>query len=187
VIVVDISMPNLNGLEAIRQLQKRGVRAKTIVVTMHAGVDFAVQALRLGVSGYVLKVDASEELARAMQEALAGRHYITPSIANDVTEILMQRPGQASADDETWSKVSAREREVLQLVAEGHGWLEGWKRRKKCRPTNHSPVRETRIQPYTASKGRLTVVRRPGDTRAKPGKGRLYRLYVSFVPAAFMS
>jgi two-component system NarL family response regulator len=89
-------------------------------VDQDTGVDFAVQALRLGVSGYVLKVDASEELARAIQEALAGRHYITPSIATDVTEILRQRPGQASADDEPWSKVTAREREVLQLIAEGH-------------------------------------------------------------------
>ena len=123
-IVVDISMPKLNGLEAIRQLRKREVRAKTVVLTMHAGVDFAVQALRLGVSGYVLKIDASEELMRATKEALAGRLYVTPSIAKDVMEILMQGPGPTSADEEPWSKVTAREREVLQLVAEGHKMAE---------------------------------------------------------------
>lgn len=124
VIVVDISMPNLNGLEAIRQIGKRRVRAKTVVLTMHAGVDFAVQAMRLGVSGYVLKVDASEELTRAVEEALAGRLYITPSIEKDVLEILMQDPGAMSEQEEPWSKVTAREREVLQLVAEGRKMAE---------------------------------------------------------------
>jgi DNA-binding NarL/FixJ family response regulator len=120
VIVADIGMPSLNGLEAIRKIMKRGVEAKIIFVTMHAGVDFAVQALRLGVSGYVLKVDASEELVRALKEALAGRLYITPSIAQDVMSALTESPKRASEDDEPWSRLTAREREVLQLVAEGH-------------------------------------------------------------------
>lgn len=124
VIVVDISMPNLNGLEAIRQFQKRGVRAKTIVVTMHAGVDFAVQALRLGVSGYVLKVDASEELARAVGEALADQLYISPSIAKDVMALLMEAPGKPPEEDALWHSLTDREREVLQLVAEGHKMTE---------------------------------------------------------------
>jgi DNA-binding NarL/FixJ family response regulator len=124
VIVADIGMPSLNGLEAIRKIKKRGVEAKIIFVTMHAGVDFAVQAFRLGVSGYVLKVDASEELVRALKEALAGRLYITPSIAQDVMTALMESPKRASEDDEPWSRLTAREREVLQLVAEGHKMTE---------------------------------------------------------------
>ena len=124
VIVVDISMPNLNGLEAIRQLRKRGVRAKIIVVTMHAGVDFAVQALRLGVSGYVLKVDASEELARAVREALADRLYISPSIAKDVMTLLMEAPNRPPEEDAQWDSLTDREREVLQLVAEGRKMTE---------------------------------------------------------------
>jgi DNA-binding NarL/FixJ family response regulator len=120
VIVADIGMPSLNGLEAVRQLQKRGIEAKVVFVTMHAGVDFAAQALRMGVSGYVLKVDASEELGRAIKEALAGRLYITPSIAKDVMTALMDSPKLASQNSEHWLKLTAREREVLQLVAEGH-------------------------------------------------------------------
>lgn len=124
VIVADIGMPSLNGLEAVRKLQKRGVEAKIIFVTMHAGVDFAVQALALGVSGYVLKVDASEELVRAIKEALAGRLFITPSIAKDVMTALMESPKRTSEDDEPWSKLTEREREVLQLVAEGHKMAE---------------------------------------------------------------
>ena len=124
VIVADIGMPMLNGLEAVRQLQKRGVEAKVIFVTMQAGVDFAVQALRLGVSGYVLKVDASEELSRAIKEALVGRLYITPSIARDVMTALMENPKLESANGEPWLRLTGREREVLQLVAEGHKMAE---------------------------------------------------------------
>ena len=118
-IVADIGMPLLNGLEAVRKLKDRGCEAKIIVVTMHTGVEFAVQALRLGVSGYVLKVDASEELARAIKDAMAGRLYITPSIAKDVMTALMESPNPDS-DEEPWQELTAREREVLQLVAEGH-------------------------------------------------------------------
>lgn len=120
VIVADIGMPSLNGLEAVRQLQKRGIEAKIIFVTMQTGIDFAVQALRLGISGYVLKVDASEELGRAINEALAGRLFITPSIAKDVMTALIDSPRLASQNSEHWLKLTAREREVLQLVAEGH-------------------------------------------------------------------
>jgi len=123
VIVADIGMPSLNGLEAIRQIQKRGVKAKIIFVTMHTGIDFAVQALGLGVSGYLLKVDASEEIARAVKEALAGRLYITPSIAKDVMTTLMERSNTPSGE-EPWTKLTGREREVLQLVAEGHRMAE---------------------------------------------------------------
>ena len=123
VIVADIGMPNLNGLEAIRQLQKEDVQAKIVFVTMHTGADFAVQAFRLGASGYLLKVDASEELIRAIREALAGRLYITPSIAKDVMTLLMQGP-KASPEEEPWVKLTGREREVLQLVAEGHKMAE---------------------------------------------------------------
>jgi DNA-binding NarL/FixJ family response regulator len=125
VIVADIAMPNLNGLEAMRQLQKEKLSAKVIFLTMHAGVDFAVQAFRLGASGYVLKVDASGELTRAIKEALAGRLYITPSIAKDVMMVLMEdRKAPAGDDEEPWTALTSREREVLQLVAEGHKMAE---------------------------------------------------------------
>jgi len=124
VIVADIGMPNLNGLEAIRQLKKQKLPTKVIFLTMHAGVEFAVQAFRLGASGYVLKVDASDELVRAINEALKGRLYITPSIAKDVMMALMEKPQAASEDEEPWTKLTNREREVLQLVAEGHKMAE---------------------------------------------------------------
>ncbi len=124
VIVADIGMPMLNGLEAIRQLQNRGVKSKIVFLTMHTGVELAVEAFRLGISGYVLKVDASEELTRAIKEALDGRLYITPGIAQDVMTALMESPQQESINRELWSRLTAREREVLQLVAEGHKMAE---------------------------------------------------------------
>ena len=124
VIVADIGMPLLNGLEAIRQLQKQGVEAKIIMVTMYTGVDLAVEAIRCGISGYVLKVDASEDVARAIKEALAGRLFISPGIAKDVMTTLMEGAKPASETGEPWLGVSAREREVLQLVAEGYRMTE---------------------------------------------------------------
>ena len=116
VIIADIAMPNLNGLEAIRHLQKENLKAKVIFLTMHTGVQIAVQALRLGASGYILKVDASVELIRAIQEAQAGRMFITPSIAKDVMMVLMEGSNDSLQIEEL---LTSREREVLQLVAEG--------------------------------------------------------------------
>ncbi len=124
VIVADIAMPMLNGLEAIRQLEKADLRAKIIFMTMHASVELAVQAFRLGASGYLLKQDASDELLRAMREVLNGRFYVTPAIAKDVMMTLMEGEKSADGDDEPWAKLTRREREVLQLTAEGRKMTE---------------------------------------------------------------
>lgn len=119
VIVVDIGMPKLNGLEAIRQLRKEKLKAKTIFLTMNVGVEFAIQAFQLGASGYLLKLDATDELLRAINDALAGRLYITPSIAKEVMTALIEGDTVAVRDGEPWASLTGREREVLQLVAEG--------------------------------------------------------------------
>ena len=124
VIVADISMPMLNGLEAIRQLEKADLRAKIIFMTMHANVELAVHAFRLGASGYVLKHDASDELLRAMRDVLNGRFYVTPGIAKDVMMTLMEVQKSADGDGGPWAKLTRREREVLQLVAEGRKMTE---------------------------------------------------------------
>ena len=89
-IVTDISMPGLNGLDAIRQLRKLGVSSKVIVLTMHIEPDLASRAFRAGVSGYLLKQSAGEELIGAIREVLKGRVYLTPLIAGDVITILMK-------------------------------------------------------------------------------------------------
>lgn len=109
VIVADIATPVLNGLEAIRQLKKSDLRAKILFMTMHSSVEFAVEAFRLGASGYVLKHDASDELLRAMREVLNERFYITPGIEKDVMMALMEGQKSIDGDDEPRAKLTRRE------------------------------------------------------------------------------
>jgi DNA-binding NarL/FixJ family response regulator len=116
VAVVDISMPLLNGLDALRQCKSTHSRTRFVFLTGSPDVALATRAFRLGASGYVLKHAAAEELVVAVREALAGRTYITPRIANDVLQNLMSHPSEGVKDG---SGLTIREREVLQLLAEG--------------------------------------------------------------------
>ena len=116
VAVADISMPRLNGLDALRQSKAAQYRSRFVFLTASPDVALATQAFRLGASGYVLKQAAAEELVVAIREALEGRTYITPRIANEVLQSLMSHPGE-SAD--SGLGLTLREREVLQLLAEG--------------------------------------------------------------------
>jgi DNA-binding NarL/FixJ family response regulator len=116
VVVADISMPLLNGIEVARQLQKSQSGAKIIFLTMHPDATYATEAFRAGASGYVLKSSAAGELVTAIQEALRGRTYITPLVAGDVMHKLMEGP---QPQEETSATLTQRQREVLQLVAEG--------------------------------------------------------------------
>ena len=116
VVVVDISMPLLNGLDAVRQLKKTDSSVKVVFLTMHADVDFATEAFRGGASGYLLKHSAVEELPKAINEALQGRVYITPLVAKGVLSSLMDSPAPTPSQG---VDLTSRQREVLQLVAEG--------------------------------------------------------------------
>jgi DNA-binding NarL/FixJ family response regulator len=113
VIVVDISMPLMNGLEAVRQLKKEGVTAKVIFLTMHADDRLLAEAFKCGGSGYVLKQSAGEELIAGIRQVLAGHKYVTPLIATEWAEDVGKRVG------ETKLTLTPRQREVLQLVIEG--------------------------------------------------------------------
>ena len=116
VVVVDISMPLLNGIEAVRQLKKAGSRAKVIFLTMHPDATYATRAFEAGASGFVLKHSAPSELLTAIREALRGRTYITPMIAKDLMQAYKGGPPRRQKPG---PKLTARQREVLQLVAEG--------------------------------------------------------------------
>lgn len=115
VAVTDISMPGLNGLEAIRQIKKIRPATKVIALTMHSEPALVAEALRAGASGYVLKSSAVEELERAIREVLLGRTYVTSLIAKDVFAVLMEPGGLSGAEPQ----LTARQREVLQLIGEG--------------------------------------------------------------------
>jgi DNA-binding NarL/FixJ family response regulator len=113
VIVADMAMPVMDGLEALHQLKAARIIAKVIFLTMHADAQLATAALRAGASGYVLKHSAGEELITAIQEVLQGRTYLTPLIAKDVITSLMAPEKQATV------MLTPRQREVLRLIAEG--------------------------------------------------------------------
>lgn len=117
VIVVDISMPLLNGIEAVRQIRSTDERIKVVFLTMHPDVTYAAMAFDAGASGYVLKNSASRELITAINEAMRGRTYVTPRIAGELMQTYkISRPG----DKQFERKLTHRQEEILQLLAEGH-------------------------------------------------------------------
>ena len=117
VVVLDIAMPLLNGLDAGRQLKAQRKSVKLIYLTMNPDPDLAGEALRLGASGYVLKSSAFQELKQAIHEALRGRSYITPLIAGDAVGSLIEHQTNRH-------ELTMRQREVLQLLAEGRSMKE---------------------------------------------------------------
>ncbi len=116
VIVTDISMPLLNGLDAIRQIRSRFPAIKAVVLTMHGDARMAVDAFRAGARGFVLKVSPGEELIAAIEQVAAGRAYVSPLVAKDVLEVLIEATNPEAPDA---PRLTARQREVLQLIAEG--------------------------------------------------------------------
>ena len=116
VAVVDISMPLLNGIDAGRQLLKRMPQLRLVYVSVHDDTEYVAEAFRLGASAYVLKRSASAELRTAIREALAGRAYVTPLVTKDVMGALLDPNRHPVAHHHN---LTARQREVLQLSAEG--------------------------------------------------------------------
>ena len=122
-VLLDISMPLLNGLDAARQLVKLVPAIKVIFLTMHASPTYATEAFQAGASGYLLKRSAASELQQAIRSVLSGQYYLTPLITKDVLgAVLKQRVGKRG--DVASTTLTARQREVLQLVAEGRGTKE---------------------------------------------------------------
>jgi len=110
VILVDISMPVLNGFDAVRELRKRGSESRIIFLTMHNDATFLAEALRCGASGYILKQAAGEELVNAIREVAQGNNYISPLITNLPTE---------SQTKHAQKTLTPRQREVLELISRG--------------------------------------------------------------------
>jgi DNA-binding NarL/FixJ family response regulator len=116
VIVADVSMPHLNGIDALVQLRQGGDRTPVVFLTMHRDVTFARRALDVGASGFVLKHSASVELVAAIRAALQGKTYLTPQLAGEVLEAMKEGPEQSG---DPVASLTPRQREVLQLLAEG--------------------------------------------------------------------
>jgi len=120
VVVVDIGMPLLNGLEAGRQLKEILPAVKLVFLTMNEDPDLAVEAMRAGASAYLLKKSAASELFRAIQNALKGKKYVTPKIARGMQQSFIRNPQGRSIK----KTLTTRQREVIQLLAEGKSMKE---------------------------------------------------------------
>jgi two-component system, NarL family, response regulator NreC len=118
VLVLDLMMPGLNGLEVARQLNKQASKVGVVVLSMHDDEGFVLEALANGVSAYVLKDSNSSDLVQAVREVAAGRRYLSPPLSDRAIETYQQMAKIGTMDSH--ETLTSREREVLQLSAEGH-------------------------------------------------------------------
>jgi DNA-binding NarL/FixJ family response regulator len=118
VLVLDLMMPGMNGLELLRQVAHSTPETRAIVLSMHGAQAYVREAIHSGAAGYLLKDAAPVELITAIREALAGRRYLSPALQERLGAEGLEPPGEASADP--FNALTARERQVLQLVAEGY-------------------------------------------------------------------
>lgn len=114
---LDVMMPNLNGIETAKLVRQRELKTKIIFLSMHANATYAVRALQSGALGYVLKDSDFSEVLNAVEYVMEGRRYLSTAIADEVLEMLLNAE---AGKDETLDLLSPREREILQLVAEGN-------------------------------------------------------------------
>ena len=119
VLVLDIAMPRLSGIQAAQRVRSLGVATKVVILSMHDDDTLVRQALRNGARGYLLKRSASEELVVAVRAASRGELYLSPAISAPIVDDLLAL-GSESQDSEPLDLLTPREREVLQLAAEGH-------------------------------------------------------------------
>lgn len=118
-ILMDLSMPRMDGLSAIKEIKRQRPETKILALTIHDTDDFVLQCFESGVSGYCLKDATQEELIKAIHVVLDGQTFISPGIADKVMEGYLE--GKKTLKKETaWDKLTQREREVLKLVAEGY-------------------------------------------------------------------
>jgi DNA-binding NarL/FixJ family response regulator len=118
-VLLDLSMPIVSGLDAIKEIRRVSPKTKIVVLTVHSTEEYILSALEAGAVGYVLKDAHSAELLAAIRHVLDGRHYLSPSISDTIIDGFLKGKKTPAARS-AWEKMTQREREVLKLVAEGH-------------------------------------------------------------------
>ncbi len=116
VVLMDVAMPEMNGLEAAARVVKEFPHVRVIILSMHANEEYVLQALRLGAMGYVLKDSGTNELELAVKASFQGETYLSPAVSKHVISDYLQRVGDESS---SLAQLTSRQREVLQLIAEG--------------------------------------------------------------------
>ena len=119
VLVADMSMPGLGGLELTHQALRRSPRTRVVILTMHSAEPFVLEALEQGASAYVLKDGGVAELVRAIREAVGGRRYLSPPLSDKAVAAYTPSSGTVKARDDPYERLTLRERQVLHLAAEG--------------------------------------------------------------------
>lgn len=126
VLVVDLLMPGLNGLEVTRQVSKQWSKTRVVVLSMYSSEGYVLQAMKNGAAAYVLKGSTAEDLLQAIREVKAGRRFLSPPLSMRAIEAYLERARAASSD--RYEMLTSRERQILQLLAEGSSNQESAKR-----------------------------------------------------------
>ena len=117
--LMDLSMPRMNGMDAIKEIKKRSPQTKVLVLTVHKTEEYIHAALQAGADGYILKDSTHAELGLAIKNILEGKRYISPGISESLIEGYLEGRKKANPPT-TWDTVTQREREILKLIAEGY-------------------------------------------------------------------
>jgi len=118
-VLTDLSMPRMNGMEAIKEIRRESPDTKILVLTVHRAEEYILATFRAGADGYILKDSTHSELLMAVKKVLNGRHYISPEISEKVIEGYLE--GKKTLKPRTsWETLTQREREILKLIAEGY-------------------------------------------------------------------
>jgi DNA-binding NarL/FixJ family response regulator len=144
VLVLDLNMPRLHGIEVLRQVRSSSPHTKVIVLSMHSDEPYVIEALRAGAMAYILKGSESAEISHALKEVLAGRRFLSATLSEWAINALVTKP----ASDDPLATLTARERTVIQLAAEGH--------------SNAEIAEKLFISPRTAETHRTNLLRKLG-------------------------
>ncbi len=144
VLVLDLMMPGLAGLEVARQTRQRSPQTRIVILSMHADEGYVLEALTAGASAYVLKKSTTGDLVKAIRDAIAGRRFLSPPLSDRLIDAYIEKAKGEPLDP--YNTLTPREREILQLVAEGH--------------TNAAIATRLSISPRTVEMHRASLMRK---------------------------
>lgn len=119
-VIMDLSMPGMNGMDALKEIKDRMPEVKALVLTVHSEEEYVLASLQAGANGYVLKDATQNELLAAAERVLAGKTYLSPDITEKVVNSYLNTNGSSQEPVTRWDTVTQRERQILKLIAEGH-------------------------------------------------------------------